>query len=1735
MGIKKIANMVMGSNCRKLFVVAAAVALVWACGTRGSRKAAETPEAEVYAEYVKAYTGGIVGEDATIRVELAQDAVSMPGDGLFTFKPEVEGTTLWESPTAVTFKPEGLVPGQTYRVSFALNKVIEDSSLTLRMTKGADRKTTGTDRMTNKVPRNFDFGFTVRKQAAEVQEEADTRDGFRVRKATLEESRVEIVMSEAPVNAAKKGMVELQGVARSYVQVEDSLIRVYFEGRKGDMVLTVDKNVKNQKGDTLEEDFQKVFKESGEKPAVQIPVAGNILPDKRNLMLPFKAVNLSAVEVRIVKIYEKNVLMFLQENDLGGSSSLRRCGRLIYKADIPLETEGDLHDWNDHCLYLGNIIKQEPGAIYRVRISFRQDQSLWGGKDAVRSTSAQSGKPTKEDDAVWDTQNPWYWDNDYDWELYNWQDSDNPDTPSYYMDSERFPSITLLGSDIGLVAEYAGGEDLWIAATDLVTARPLGGVTIEAYDYQLQSIGTAKTGGDGLAQIKVAHKPFAVVGRAGGSTAYLKLASERSLSRFDVGGEVLKEGLKAFVYGERGVWRPGDTLHVAAIVQDKGKSLPDGHPATFDVYTPEGQFYTKLVRKSVDGFFWFDIPTRADDPTGYWNAYLKVGSSSFHKTLHVETIKPNRLKIHTSLEDEKVLQAGKAVTIRTTASWLAGGVAGDAPSSARMTLKKAGTSFKGFEGYSFTSPSSNFTSSEYTLYDKKLSSAGELSVNVRMPDATDAPGMLQAFIVTSVQESGGDESFTTASVPFSPFSAYVGVKVPGGDYLETDKDHTISVAVVDALGGRVGGHKVDYVVYKTGWNWWWDCPGGSDLDAWISGSSVKKISGGTVTSGGKDAGIRFRVDYPEWGRYLVLARDVTSGHVSGQLFYVDWPEYRGRANRQDPEALTMLTFSTSQPSYKVGEKATVYIPASAGGQALVSLENGSGVLDRKWVATSDKDTPYTFNVTPEMAPNFYVHITLVQPYSVTADGLPLRMYGVQRVLVDNPASILEPVVKLPDVIRPEEKFTVKVSEKNGKPMTYTLAIVDEGLLDLTAFKTPNPWAFMYKPEALGVKTWDLYDQVIGAWSGRFATMASVGGDEDAMVSARKDNRFNPVVLYLPPRTLARGTDKLELQLPMYVGSVRVMVIAGHDGAYGCADATVPVQSPLMVIPTLPRALGCGEEVSLPVNVFAMDSGLKEANVEVSVSGPVELVGAASQKVAFEAVGDKLIHFGLRALADEGTATVTVQARGGGHKTYETVSLQVSNPNPEVTKVFRYMLAAGAQASVSEGSLLQIAAFPALDAHGLFADMKNYQYNCSEQLSSKGLTYLHMLPMLGSADAAEARELIPSIVSALYARQNADGGFAYWTGGTSSTWVSSMAGHFLVEASKAGFAVNSGVLKAWKGYQEKMSKAFRLAGTSVFTNLDQAYRLYTQVVAGVDATAAMNRLREASDIGFRAQWMLAASYALAGKQQTAGAVIDGIGREFPEYDFDSLTYGGGFRDRMIALDALALCGRVADALALAQESLPSRGLSTQESAFASIAFGHLYGKVPTSAVKASVGGKEVVSAASVVSVPVASACAVENTSDGPLYVTASKTSRSAVSSALANGLAVEVSYLDDDGKALNPASLQQGTRFRAVVKVTNQCARDLSALSLSYGIPSGWEIINDRLSGASDDALWDHKDIRDLRVDWFFGLPAGRYKTFTVQLRAAYEGTYVLPACVASAMYQPAVNGCTASGSAVVTR
>ena len=1761
-----------------------------------------------FAKYVSAYTGGAIQEATPIRIELATPVpMEKQAQGLFHFKPSLTGTERWLSPTLVEFVPDALKEGTVYEGSFQVGKVLDvkesqcqafpfqiqaapkTATLTLdgiSIQDGASLQ--GSIKLSVPAAKE-DIILTVRPETPVTitgegtlfsfqtgnitRSNEDTPvsvsleiDGFRDTKpiktlipaaGSFKVIDARIVRDGNPhadvrfseplaASAAREGLIELSGAIRQTIDIDGNCARIYFEAEpRKDLILTVHRGVKSENGLSLAGDFRTDFPPTDPFPAVQIPLDGNILPDDSNLILPFRAVNLSAVDIRIIKIYENNILLFLQENGLNGSSALRRAGRLVYSRQIPLTKDPslDLHTWNDFSVDLSGLFQKEPGAIYRILLSFRKEYSLYGGKPAPQMLPVDNGQPSEEEEATWDVQSTYWWDNPIDWNLYDWDDVNDPETPSYYMDSDRFKSVNLLSSNLGMLAQYSDGNTLWATVTNLGDGTPSSGVDLEVYDFQLQRIATGKTNGKGMAEINVSHKPFVLLARKGKTTGYLRLADgyEKSFSRFDVGGQTVQQGLKGFVYGERGVWRPGDTLHVSMILADKMQRIPEGHPASLELYTPEGQFYTRMLSTGKDGFYTFPIATSDEDPTGWWNAYIKVGGSAFHKSLHIETIKPNRLKVALDLPGD-ALQGGARTTARVSSSWLTGVPASGLRASATMTLSKGPVSFPGFDGYVFRNPASTFEASEHPLFQTVLDGDGTADAAFTLPPAQDAPGLLQAFIVTSVLENGGDESFTTQTMPYSPFPAYVGLKLPSDGDLETDKDHTVRVAVVDASGKRLSGRQVEYSVFKLDWSWWWENEP-SRLQSYVSGRGANPVSSGTLTSGSQDATFTIRASEEDWGRYLVLVRDVQGGHISGQTVIIDWPSYRGRAGRVDPNAISMLSFSSDKETYRAGEKATIYIPAAISGQALVCIENSSGVISREWIpAKSGQDTPYTFTVTPEMAPNFYVQVTLIQPYKNNGNDLPLRLYGIKRLMVENPDSHLQPVIKVADTVAPEEKFTISVSEKSGKPMTYTLAVVDEGLLDLTNFKTPSPWEAIYSTEALNVRTWDLYDQVVGAFAGRFSQMLSIGGDQENIIAARKDNRFNPVVKFLGPFTLAKGTESHEIQLPMYVGSLRVMVVAGHDGAYGNASKTVAVKSPLMVLMSLPRQVCAGEDIVLPVNVFALDDQIKNAKVSVKVEGPLQIDGSESTTAQFQGTGDTVVRFALKATG-EGPAKVTVTASGASRNASESVDIQVVNPNPETVTILQQRLDGGASATLEAGagSTLELAGFPAVDAAGLYRTMKNYQYNCTEQLSSRGLTLLHLLPQLSEADAQEARSLIPGIIHQIYARQRSDGGFAYWNGNNSSdSWASSMAGQFLAEAAAAGFEVQSDVIDNWKRFQNNLSQAFRLAGNAAFSQLDECYRLYSLAVAGSPSNAAMNRLKESGTLDSRAEWMLAAAYAVSGKLQQAKELTTREG--YGDYSAADFTYGSTLRDKAVVLQVLALTDNIAGALPVAQEvadAINKDQYSTQEAAFAALAMDRLFAKTGSQSVRATVGGQAVTTAKSVYSQPVTGKVEVKNTSDQVLYatlMTVAKAPAGTLVPAAANGLKLVVSYLDASGSSVKVDSVPQGTELTVQVQVTNTTPSDLRSLALSASIPSGWEILNDRMrggSGQNDGATY--RDIRDNRCDWFFDLQQGKSRTFTMKVRAAYEGSYTLPSVTCSAMYNPHVAANTASAKTVVTR
>ena len=1836
-----------------------------------------------YAPYVNAYTGGVISQNSTIRIELTHDQpmVDMNNElksNPFSFSPSLKGKAYWVSNNTIEFVPEegALKPGTLYEGTFRLGDFIEvdkklkefnfsfrvqERNFTLqleslpitatqpneinikgeirfsdvvkkeeveKMLTASDGKksypveVTATDNHTRylfsirQIPREADdYPLTItangnaagidRKQSEEVLIPA--KDCFRFMSAERidqPENGIEIVFS-APLSTTQdlKGLIEIPEISSSIFQISENRVFIYFEANtQNKLTLNIHEGVKDSQGKALGTSHTISFSEVSLKPQVEMSTTAAILPDSKSLIIPFRAVNLYAVDLSVIRIFENNVLMFMQTNSLASANELRRSGRLVYKKTLWLAKDAskDIHHWGDYSIDLAGLIHQEPGAIYRVILSFRQEYSAYpcGGnknQDMKFADSNTSDGLTKvsgsvlseEDEAIWNTPEAYYYYNGgtMDWSVYRWTERDNPCHPSYYMNSDRIAACNVFASNLGMIVKRNSLNKLWIAVSNILDTKPIGKAQVTAYNFQLQPIGKGETNGDGFVEITPKGVPFIIVAESEKQKAYVRVVDgeEQSVSRFDVGGKDIQKGLKGFIYGERGVWRPGDTLHISFILEDREKRIPDKHPVALEIYNPRGQFYTKMIStQGMNGFYTFDVPTQATDPTGLWNAYIKVGGTTFHKGLRIETIKPNRLKINLALP--KILQAtDKDVYAPLTSTWLTGATASRLKAKIEMSLSKVNTQFKNYGQYIFNNPATDFTTIKTNVFDGTLDAEGKTSVTLKVPTATEAPGMLNATFTTRVFEPGGDASIYTQTIPFSPFTSYVGINLnqPKGKYIETDKDHVFDIVTVNTQGQLVNRTNLEYKIYRIGWSWWWENSGES-FGTYINNSSITPVASGNLQTRGGKASFKFRVDYPSWGRYLVYVKDKESGHATGGTVYIDWPEWRGRSSKTDPSGIKMLAFSLNKDSYEIGETATAIIPAAAGGRALVSIENGSTVLRQEWIEVSNGgDTKYTFKITPEMTPNVYLHISLLQPHAQTVNDLPIRMYGVVPVFVTNSQTVLQPQIQMPEVLRPETNFNVTVSEKSGKPMTYTLAIVDDGLLDLTNFKTPDPWNDFYSREALGIRTWDMYDNVLGASSGSYSSLFSTGGDATLKPADAKANRFKPVVKFIGPFYLGKGKSQTHtLKLPMYVGSVRAMVVAGQDGAYGNAEKTAFVRTPLMMLSTLPRVLSIQEEITVPVNIFAMENQVKNVTVSLQASGGgVQIVGTNQQSLKFTQPGDQLVFFTLKTGSKTGKATIHLTANGSGQQTKETIEIDVRNPNPVVTLRNSQWIEAGqskelsynlSSSSANNQIKLEVSRIPSVDISRRFDFLYNYQHHCTEQLTSKALPLL-FVAQFKTIDKTEAEKIKTNVQEAIrqiYGRQLPNGGFVYWPGNAAADeWISSYAGMFLTLAQEKGYAVHANVLNKWKRFQRAAAQNWRMpqeaSGWQQWqSELQQAFRLYTLALAGVPEYGAMNRMKEQTGLSIQAKWRLAAAYALTGKMKPAEELVYNVETTVNPYSSMNQIYGSSDRDEAMILETLILMNRERDALQ--QAKVVSKNLSqedwfsTQSTAFALMAMGRLAEKLSgtldfvwswNDKQQPAVKSAKAVFEKEIATTPKSGTVSVKNQGKGALSVDLITRTQllNDTLPAISDNLRMDIRYANLNGTPLSVNDIIQGTDFMAITSISNiSGTSDYTNLALTHIIPSGWEIYNERMvapeteNAAADGSgqsvsKYSYQDIRDDRVLTYFNLRRGETKVFTVRLQATYAGNFILPAVQCEAMYDVNVQARSKAGRTTVSR
>ncbi len=1574
------------------------------------------------------------------------------------------------------------------------------------------------------------------------------------------------------VNQSLDGLIAISGQEILSYTILGSEVKVYASNKlDGNYTVNINEGIQNQDAKKLTKAFTaNVFFEN-RLPAVIITGKGVILPNSGGkILLPFDAVNLKAVDISIIKIYENNIAQFLQSNaiDVAESYNLRKVARPIVQATVKLDDDKsmNLHKKNRFSLSLDKYIRTEPGAIYCVNIAFRPEYSLYTCTKIDKTSNDEETENyyENEDGKVDNDEEFWRRYNDSYPYGYNWEQRNNPCSKGYY-NKERFASRNILSTNIGLTAKRGSNNKLFVAVNNIISTEPMQGVELQVLDYQLQVVGKETSSSDGIAIIDIKRKPYLLIAKKGVEKSYLKIddGSSLMLSKFDVGGAEIMNGIKAFIFGERGVWRPGDSLFLSCIIEDKTNKLPKGHPIELQLISPRGQLYKRVIKPNAeDGFNTFRLATDVDAPTGNWTCKIKVGAATFDKIVKIETVIPNRLKISLNFNGVKALGKNATANGTLTAAWLFGAKAQNLKAKVDAQLYKKKTSFDKFKDFEFDNPTAAFTTQSKTIFDGSLNEEGTASVSPAFDAGTQAPGMLLANLVVKVFEPGGNFSIDNIALPYNPYTSYVGVHVPESKdnwgYIESGKQHHFDLVDVNTEGQLTSGNtELEVTLYKIQWRWWWD-NGGDGLSNFTQNNYNKLIDKQTITATNGKGNYSSNFKTTDWGRYLILVKDTRSGHTTGKTFYVDNDEWRSRGNNDDASAATMLSFSTDKGKYNVGEKATLTIPSGKGGRALISIETGSTVLKTFWANTEKGQTKFSFTVEKEMSPNVYVNVSLIQPHAQTTNDLPIRMYGVMPIMVEDKNTIIKPVIRMADVIKPEQTSYITVSEANGKPMTYVIALVDDGLLDLTHFKTPDPHQYFYAKEALSVKSWDVYDYVIGAWSGELERILTIGGDAEAEATkTRKANRFKPVVRFMGPFKTNGSSQTHSFTLPPYMGSVRAMVVAANNGAYGFAEKSVKVKKPLMLLATLPRVLGPSEVFKIPVTVFATENTIK--NVSLSLQSNPFIEAAGSQTISFTQPGEQTVYFDAKVKSNTGIGKIKVIATSGKEQAMYETEIDVRNPNPIVTQVTEATLQPGqsynaAVAIIGDGksskATLEVSSIPAINLQKRLSYLINYPHGCIEQTTSAVFPQLVLNQLMDLSDEHKrAIDInIRTAISKIQNFQQNDGGFSYWPGlDASDEWGSNYAGHFLLEAAIKGYIVPSYLLQQWKAYEKSKAQNWNVTTAPYYgTDLMQAYRLYLLALAKSPEIGAMNRLKEWKFLTPEGKWRLAAAYYLAGQQQVALQLISGLPTTFAKRPFAGVTFGSNVRDEAMVLETLSIMGRKSEAEQLvrtvANKLSQEQWYSTQTTAYALIAIAKFSGT--SAGKKITINGSINSKAFAVNSNSNISQTAINwqsakgnvqltNKGTNVLYVRVINQGRPVSTAPIpvvnnANILLVSVNYLNTNGQSIDITKLKQGTDFVAKVTVKNPGLRGLyKQMALSQIFPSGWEILNTRLfniEGQFKSSASDYMDIRDDRVYQYFDIKQSETLTYYVQLNAAYLGKFFWPGVYCEAMYDNTISG-----------
>jgi uncharacterized protein YfaS (alpha-2-macroglobulin family) len=1327
----------------------------------------------------------------------------------------------------------------------------------------------------------------------------------------------------------------------------------------------------------------------------------------------------------------------------------------------------------------------------------------------------------------------------------------------------------LVVSDLGLTT-FSGSDGLTVSVHSLESGTPLNRVELKLIARNNEVLATVDTDRAGLAKFD----PGLLRGEGGkAATAVMAFRKDGDFSFLDltrgafdlsdrgVGGRAMPGDTDLFFYTDRGVYRPGETVHLTGLLRDQGAKAITGLPVTLKLLRPDGVENARFNNlKDEGGGYQLDLPIAGTARTGTWTveAYIDPeGSPMADISFLVEDVVPARIETEVK-PSVATLSPDTEATVDVQAKFLYGAPAADLPVKADLTIAKDDDPFPALKGYRFGLADEDVESTRNPLDDAKTDAQGAARLPLSLGELPDTAQPLAATLRVEVYEFGGRPVIKSQKLPIRnrPFS--IGIKpLFEGDEAPSGAAVDFEVIAVDAEGKPIDRAGLAYRFVQEDWDYQWFYANNAwDYDVVVRDKGI--ANGNLDATGAAPAKVTVNTD---WGHYRLEVYDAASGTASSVRFYAGWWAKPGTATTPD-----RMQVVADKPLYQVGDQAEVRLGAPVTGPALVTIATDR-VLESRLVDVPASGSSINVKVDVAWGAGAYVLVNAFRPGEADQHG-PGRAIGTAWLAIDPKPRQLQVAMTVPEKVLPRQSVSIPVSVGNlsGGAAYLTVAAVDEGILQLTDFETPDPLDHYFGKRRLGLEIRDLYGQLIDGKEGKRGDIRE-GGDEDSLGNRGAPPELKLVALFSGLVKLDdTGKATVKFDIPDYNGRLRLMAVAWDGANVGSAEAGLVVRDPVVVLSSTPRFLAPGDRSAFSVSLQNLDAAAGSYHVVLEASDAVQL-GDGSVFDAELKVGDT-VNKAIPILGKKlGTGKVTMTVTGpGGFNLSHDVAVPVRPAQTPMSQTLSRVLQPGESFTLSKSALTQflpetaslqasMSARPNLDVPRVLQDLSHYPYGCLEQTTSIAFPLLYVKELaatwgIDDATVAGDKERIQDAVNRALEHEGSNGQFGLWSASdTPDRWLSAYAMDFLTEAKAKGYQVSElGYRNGIKGLQLIMGGYYQEDPETLNA---RAYALY--VLAKAKATS-LSDLRYFNDTYLNrlptpiAAAQIGAALAMTGDMERAGkafakAKIDAERALRGYWDYSSEWYGSGLRDSA-AIVALLVEAKApgADLAALLDKVAGEIGarsyLSTQEQAWI-LRAAHATANDQAKLKVAMTNGQAVEQSKPYLVKAglndLDQDVAVMNEGDQPVYLRATASGvPTEAQPATSHGAEVDRQFFTLDGKPADLTKLRQNDILIAVItgQFNDQANHRAMAIDL---LPAGLEIENERLTNTrrTGDLAWlpeltggtygesSYVEYRDDRfIAAFDTRPDQQSFTFAYILRAVTPGQYKAPAVELEDMYKP---------------